>query len=70
MNRNITLLWIEAGKLLAQNPNASIICPVCERNSLNVKDSRSVENPAVIERELACPTCGSRNYLRLVRPVD
>ncbi len=70
MNRNVTLLWIEAGKLLAENPTASVPCPVCAQDNLVVKDSRSVENPSVIERELSCPSCGARNYLRLVRPLE
>jgi C4-type Zn-finger protein len=70
MMRNVTLLWIEAGKLLADNPAALVSCPVCAKDHLHVKDSRSAENPNVVEREMSCSSCGARNYLRLVRPLD
>lgn len=70
MNRNINSLWIEAGKLLAEDPTALVQCPVCAQNKLLVKDVRSVENPSVIERELSCPSCEARNYLRLIRPLE
>ena len=38
MTRNITLLWIEAGKLLADNPAALVSCPVCTNDILHVTD--------------------------------
>lgn len=70
MTRNITLLWIEAGKLLADNPAALVSCPVCTNDILHVTDHRSAETPDVVEREMHCPSCGARNFLRLVRPLD
>jgi hypothetical protein len=65
-----TLLWIEAGKLLAEDPAALISCPVCANENLRVTDHRSTETPSVVEREMRCLSCGARNYLRLVRPLD
>lgn len=70
MKSSTTLLWIEAGKMLADNPDASVPCPVCGKKNLRVTDIRSAENPSVIEREMFCPSCGARNYLRLIRPSD
>lgn len=70
MNRNITLLWIEVGKLLAENPDSLLLCPICAQDDLLVKDSHCSENPSVIEREMSCPSCGARNYLRLVRLLE
>jgi DNA-directed RNA polymerase subunit RPC12/RpoP len=67
MKKNITLLWIEAGKLLAENPTASVYCPVCEKDYLRAKDIRSGD---VVEREIRCPSCGAYNYLRMVRPLS
>ncbi|MES9963742.1 MAG: hypothetical protein ABW116_09380 [Candidatus Sedimenticola sp. 20ELBAFRAG] len=70
MTRDVTLLWVDAGKVLAENPAAFVYCPVCGREYLHVKDTRSAENPSVIEREMICPSCGAHNYLRLVRPQE
>jgi hypothetical protein len=69
MNRNITLLWIEAGKKLAVDPEASVKCPVCDAANLSVRDQRSSSDTSVVEREMRCPSCGAINFLRLVRPV-
>ena len=70
MTRNVALLWVEAGKVLAENPAAFVYCPACGKDYLHVKDTRSVENSSVIEREMTCPSCGVRNYLRLVRQEE
>ena len=70
MTRNVTLLWIEAGKLLADNPAKLVYCPVCTNENLHVTDHRSAENPDLVEREIHCPSCWARNFLRLVRPLD
>ena len=69
MTQRATLLWIEAGRLLAENPAALVRCPACDREFLQIQDRRSVENPSVVEREMRCSSCGAHNYLRLVRPV-
>jgi len=67
MTKNVTLSWIEAGKLLAENPAALVYCPVCEKDYLSIKDIR---NGDVVEREIKCPSCGAHNYLRMVRPLN
>ena len=68
MTRNITLQWIEAGKLLADDHATLVPCPVCANGNLHVTDHRSTETPNIVEREMHCPSCGARNFLRLVRP--
>lgn len=70
MTRNITLLWIDAGKLLTEDPATLVLCPVCEKENLHVIDHRSAETPSVIERQMLCSSCGAQNFLRLVRPID
>lgn len=70
MKKNITLLWIEAGKLLSDDPVALISCPVCANENLQVTDRRSAETSNVVEREMYCPSCGARNFLRLLRPLE
>ena len=69
MTRNTTLLWIEAGKLIAENPAALVACPVCGSSNLSVTDHRRAVASPELERELCCPSCGARNFLRLIRPI-
>jgi hypothetical protein len=70
MNRSISLLWIEAGKILAANPEVPVSCPECKGSSLQVIDRRNVASPSIVEREMRCASCGAHNYLRLVRPLE
>jgi hypothetical protein len=70
MTQNITRLWIEAGKLLANDPACLVRCPVCDKEYLQVKDIRSAENPSIVEREIRCSSCGAYNYLRMARPLE
>ncbi|MCQ1528818.1 hypothetical protein [Lutispora saccharofermentans] len=62
-----TQKWIEAGKLIAENPDAKILCPECEQNNLEVKDIRNDNNVSELERIMYCSNCGARNILRLKR---
>ncbi|MFZ6654950.1 hypothetical protein [Undibacterium sp. TJN19] len=70
MNKDIAILWTNAGKLLAENTSSIVLCPVCAKENLQVKDIRSVENPFVVERVMSCPSCEEKNYLRLIRPLN
>jgi predicted RNA-binding Zn-ribbon protein involved in translation (DUF1610 family) len=67
MTQESRRLWLEAGILLSENPAAVVLCPECRNDYLHTQDCR---NGDVVEREMSCPSCGSRNYLRLVRPLD
>lgn len=57
--------WIEAGKVLAQDPTARILCPKCQSEYLEVVDIRNPANPDELERIMRCPVCGAMNVLRL-----
>ena len=67
MNSEITKRWIEAGKNIAVNPNAKVLCPVCQKAYLEVKDIKNANNPSEIERHMICPECGAHNALKLTR---
>jgi Zn finger protein HypA/HybF involved in hydrogenase expression len=59
--------WIEAGKLIANNPKAKVLCPQCEENDLDVQDVKNEKNPSELERIMSCSNCGAKNVLRLKR---
>lgn len=69
MSSNKTMKWIEAGKILAEDPNEKVQCPECEQNNLEVQDIRNESNPIELERSMHCPVCNARNVLRLKRPI-
>ncbi len=62
-----TQKWIEAGKLIADNPEVKVLCPQCEQNNLEVQDVRNEYNSLELERIMYCSNCGARNILRLKR---
>ena len=68
MKNNTTSLWINAGKLLANDPTLQVLCPECKIHYLVVQDVRSEEDTTVMERQLICRFCGAHNYLRMIRP--
>lgn len=61
--------WIEAGKILAENPNARVVCPEKQDAELVVTDASPQNNPEIIERYMRCPKCGASNSL-LIRKKD
>ena len=67
MNSEVTKRWIEAGKVLAQDANAKVLCPVCQAETLKITDVRNESNPIELERHMSCTACGASNSLRLVR---
>jgi len=65
-----TRRWIEAGKTIAVDANAKVLCPHCLSEFLEVRDFHNTSAPEEIERAMRCPVCGTRNALRLRRPVS
>ena len=59
--------WIDAAKLLAEDPTKSVICPECKTHIIEVVDVDSPNNPSDIERYLTCPHCKLRTILRMKR---
>lgn len=68
MSNEITNRWIEAGKNIAIDPNAKVLCPVCQKVFLQVTDVRNSTNTSEVERHMVCNECGAYNALRLYRP--
>jgi DNA-directed RNA polymerase subunit M/transcription elongation factor TFIIS len=65
-----TKRWIEAGKVLAEDPAARVSCPKCEDSTLEVEDVRNPNAPEELERIMRCGKCGAMNALRLRRPSE
>lgn len=66
---NETQRWIEAGKILAVNPDAQVMCPRFLDAYLEVQDVRFPDDPEKLERIMRCPTCGAMNILLLRRSL-
>lgn len=60
--RPSTQRWIEAGKTLALDVNAKVLCPECQRGYLKTKDFE-LGKTGEVERLMFCEVCGGRNYL-------
>ncbi len=65
MISEISKKWIEAGRILAENPEEKVKCPECGQNDLIVNELISKLEPGKKERMVYCPTCGAKNYIRL-----
>lgn len=61
--------WVEAGKVLAEDPTARVSCPRCENSTLEVEDVRNPNTLEELERIMSCGECGAMNVLRLRRPA-
>lgn len=59
--------WIDAAKLLAENPTIPVICPECRTRIIEVVEVDSPTNPLDIERYLTCPHCKVKTILRMKR---
>jgi len=63
MMSQITSRWIEAGKAIATDPDAKVLCPVCQKTFLEVMDVRNEKKPSELERHMICKECGASNSL-------
>jgi hypothetical protein len=68
MANEITKRWIDAGKAIGVDPEAEILCPICQKTFLQVTDVRNEKNRSELERHMTCKECGAYNALRMVRP--
>ena len=55
--------WIEAGKVLADDPTAKVLCPENGDGYLEVTDHVAATDPTKRERYMRCPVCGAFNIL-------
>lgn len=60
-----SIRWIEAGEILALNPQAKVICPKNLDAELIITDVSLPGDSQTIERHMRCPKCGAYNALRL-----
>lgn len=67
MSDEITKRWIEAGKIIADNAEKKVICPVCQDNFLKVWDVQNDDDDSLLERHMLCERCNAYNVLRLHR---
>ena len=63
---DITMAWIAAGKLIAADPNAVVVCPAHRDGNLIVEDI-PINNSEKFERIMRCPNCGARNILLMTK---
>jgi hypothetical protein len=56
--------WVEAGKILAADPRAQVLCPRNGDGYLEVTDIPVPGDPSQVERHLRCPACGASNIIR------
>jgi hypothetical protein len=54
--------WLKAGIALGRDPTAKVLCPVCARSNLIVRDV-PIDGTSRIERFLICPSCYSSNAM-------
>jgi hypothetical protein len=70
MTNEVMNRWIEAGKIIATNPEAKILCPVCQESFLQIIDVRNENNSSELERHMMCNNCNAYNAIRLLRPIE
>ena len=56
---------LKASIILGQDPQAKVLCPVCQKVFLKVTDIKSSADPSHIERVIYCSACGARSYIRM-----
>ena len=57
-------LWLEAGILFSEDPNAEALCPECKLSNLVSMDIKIADDSEMMERLIYCPECEAKNYLR------
>jgi hypothetical protein len=65
MNRTASSRWIEAAKILIEDPHAVVRCPDKDDGVLKVRDEVVRGDPTLMERYMVCDTCGARNVIRM-----
>lgn len=63
--KRASLRWIEAGKVLSENPSAKVRCPENDDDFLVIEDALPSANATHVERHIRCPKCGAYNSVLL-----
>lgn len=61
--------WIDAGRILAQDPSAKVVCPECDTGVLMVQDGYAPDGVR-FERWMRCNVCGHANTMLMRRDED
>ncbi len=69
MRSSKLIKWIEAGKAFAGDNanNVDILCPECNEQKLEYKDSEHDPKDKNFERIIYCPSCGARYTITIIR---
>jgi transcription elongation factor Elf1 len=70
MKSEILKRWIDAGRILAENPKELVRCPACLSDNLIIADVEIETNQNRIERHMGCKTCGAKNALLITREKE
>ena len=60
--------WLEAAKILAVDPKATVLCPKCGEGALQVTDAR--QDALKLDRYMRCPICLAHNVMTLREPIQ
>ena len=60
--------WVEAGKILAEDPSRVVRCPERDDDVLTVHDEVFLDDPTMMERYMTCKKCDARNVIRMRVP--
>lgn len=59
-----TKRWIQAAKILAEDPETEVACPNCG-GKIETRDVPWSGDPSQFERYLVCPYCGTVEVIRM-----
>jgi hypothetical protein len=57
--------WIDAARILMEEPQLKVPCPECGRGRLVVKDEIIPRREKMIDRYLICDNCGRWNVITM-----
>lgn len=63
-----TRRWLDAAKILMEEPDRKILCSECEIGYLIVKDVPIIDREKMIDRYLMCNHCGKWNEMTMELP--
>jgi len=55
--------WLEAARLLGEDPSQVVVCPVCLTGTLNVIDAVYADDATRMDRQLVCNKCNATNVI-------
>lgn len=69
MNRRMQE-WLDAAKILAANPTATVVCPKCGNANLVVTDIPYLADKSRWERHILCPACHTTGRILMRQDPD